>query len=89
MMNGTTVESLGRVYTKLAAAVPVVTVNEQVGDVVGALLLVTILIEKQRSWADQKIGHKQAFMALVEKLYDQTSASGVYEIEEGLSHGSV
>jgi hypothetical protein len=77
MMNGVTVDSLGRVYTKISAAVGVVTVGDKPADVVGALILVALLIEKQRlrngnvDFADRR----QAVMDLVGKLYDRVATS--------------
>jgi len=81
-MDGTTIGSLGRVYSKISAVMPALTVGEQASDVVGALLLVAILIEKGRPWKSHKIGHKQAFLNLIEKLYDQTSVSAATAADE-------
>jgi hypothetical protein len=82
MMSGTTIESLGRVYSKISAVMPALTAGDQKSDVVGALLLIAILIEKQRPWSSHKIGHRAAFLELMGKLYDQTSASAATAADE-------
>ena len=63
-------EGVGRVYQKLAMYVPTATFGEEASDVVAGLLLVAILLEKQRPSAT-KSDHRQAFLDLVGKLYDQ------------------
>lgn len=68
-MQGVTVESLGRVYNRLTVAVPVATKGEQAVDVIAALLLLAMLIEKQRP-GKKAHDHRQAVLDLVGKLYD-------------------
>jgi len=90
MKNKVTADDIGRVYTHLSMTVPLATAGEDPVAVVAALLLIAVLVEKQRPWENQQISRREAFLDLVGKMYDRTDIDPAKRVQdEGASDASL